>query len=215
MFKHKRLRYITIFLLLVLSFTFAAPTFACLGNMPTLEESIDVSEIVFVGTVVEIISFDNRFMIARVEVETYLQGTGPAVVNIYPLQSDYDAICHYYPPLLGIRAMFFAHEHDNTRLRNYAELHGISYSDDPLLLVHSQSSSVIYPPDDDTITEARSYLNNPLRPFYRLQRQMERWTQHYHLRDMLPLLGLGFACVLGIGFVVKSRRYNSQKPKRG
>jgi hypothetical protein len=213
MSKRQLTRYAMMLVLLMLSFTFATPTFACSPRrIPSLEERIDTADVVLIGTVVEVVPVDGGYVSARVEVESYLQGTGAAVVTIDGLVDGDNTITEYicndsfFNPRIvvrGYRAIFLVGGEGET-------FHS------PIIARHIPQQFIqTYRASDNAIAVVTTYINDPFRTLYRLERYIKRWTQRYHLVDMLPLLGLGFAGVLGIGFIVKRRRYNSQKPKRG
>jgi hypothetical protein len=213
MSKRQLTRYAIMLVLFGLSFKLATPTFACSPRrIPSLEERIDTADVVLIGTVVETIISDSGFVTAQVEVETYLQGEGSAVVAIDGLvdgdntMTAYICMDNMFNPrilVLGYRAIFFVDGEGET-------FHS------PIIARHFPQQLIqTYRASDDVIAVVTTYINDPFRSLYRLERYIKRWTQRYHLVDMLPLLGLGFAGALGIGFIVKRRRYNSQKPKHG
>jgi uncharacterized membrane protein (DUF485 family) len=165
MFKHKRLRYITIFMLLILSFTFAAPTFACY-NSPTLEETIDGSRYVFIGTIVAtFVDEDNYSLTAQIEVERYLQGEGQAVVYLtdfyYYLSGPRHGGCDTDIEIAEGQSWVFFGNGDGQTLQTYRA--GRNYD------------KVYLDFDDLPDRVVLGYINDPFRPVHRLVHQLQWW----------------------------------------
>jgi hypothetical protein len=219
MFKHKRLRYITIFMLLILSFTFATPTFACQFHFVSLEERVDTAPIVLIGTITDIVivSPEDSLITMQVTVETYLQGEGLAAVtiegyhNIHPCGENPS----YDYPSLGGRIIFFVHGTGETLHTQYYD-----------------GWNSIYPAYEEILSDIVAYINDPFRPVYRLERQLEQsryaapfyYYSHeiaYRLRFLEPstiaMFSLGLVDVLVVMFVVRHWWAYKQQPrtKRG
>jgi len=222
MFKHKRFRFIPFILLIMLSFTYAAPTFACFYADPPLEQVIDGSRYVFVGTIVATFVNENNSLTAQIEVERYLQGEGLAVVYLtdfypYPPNPRYGGCDTDIEIAEGQRWVFFGNG-DGQTLQTYRT---------------DKNYNKVYLAFDDLPDRVVSaYINNPFRPVYRLEWQLEQsryaapfyYYSHeiaYRLQFLKPtdiaMFSLGLVDVLVVIFVVRRwRTYNRPiSSKRG
>jgi hypothetical protein len=201
MFNRKFTQYIIILVLLVLSFAFAVPTFACSpapGHYPsdfTFEERIDYAPLVLVGHVVGGTTEWGFLTTAEVEVETYIKGEGLAVVNIAGFGGGGgDCLSNVQ---VGGRYLFFA---DGTG--------------DNLNAVYLTVYDAVYEASTDTITTATNYTGQSNKPIpLPFAMQVQRFAGKYapYGVGLLPLL----AAVGGAAFIMKRRNGRKPKAKRG
>jgi hypothetical protein len=203
MFKRQFTRYIIILALLVLSFAFAVPTFACSpapGHYPsdfTFEQRIDNAPLVLVGRIVGGDGTGRGFTIdtAEVEVETYIKGEGLAVVHIAGF-GDGGGDC-LNNVRVGGRYLFFANGTGDTLRAEYLTVYDAAYEADTELI----SSAIAY----------TGQANEPMPlPF---ATQMQRAAKKY------APFGIGVLALLaaagGAAFIMKRRDGRKSKAKRG
>jgi hypothetical protein len=201
MFKRQFTRYLIILAVLVLSFAFAVPTFACSpapGHYPsdfTFEQRIDNAPLVLVGRVVggtsgRLFTIDT----AEVEVETYIKGEGLAVVHIAGF-GDGGGDC-LNNVRVGERYLFFANGTGDTLIAEYLTVYDAAYEADAAMI----SSAIAY--------SGQSNEPMPL-PF---ATQMQRTAKKY---APFGIGALALAGVIGGAVAFKRRNGRKSKAKRG
>lgn len=198
----KLTRFSIVLALLVLSFAFAVPTFACSpapGHYPsdfTFEQRIDNAPLVLVGRVVGGEGTGRSFTIgiAEVEVETYIKGEGLAVVHIAGF-GDGGGDC-LNNVRVGERYLFFANGTGDTLQAEYLTVY-----------------DAVYEANTETITAATAYTGQSNAPMpLPFAMQMQRAARKYAPYGIGLLAGLG---VLGGAVTLKRRNGRKSKAKRG
>jgi hypothetical protein len=196
MFKRQFTRYTIILALLVLSFAFAVPTFACSpapGHYPsdfTFEQRIDNAPLVLVGRVVGGTTQWGAIDVAEVEVETYIKGEGLAVVHIAGFGTGGGDCLNTVR--VGARYLFFANGTGDTLTAEYLTVYDAAYDANAATI----SSAIAY--------TGQSNEPTPL-PF---ATQVQRAAKKY------APFGIGVLALAGVmGGAVAFKRRNGRKSK--